>query len=310
MARQTPTFCLVDFKVAATVLSQQPLGYGYLAWIHMEPTHPDLVLPESDHNLIIHESGHVPVLIAENPTRKPILIIRNLTLVGGLQTRTLERTIIIPPKCTVTIPVKCVERGRWSPSPNDPYDRFSLSGRLDLRMRHRLSVDQLKNLQQHRIYEAAQFTVWNEVDHRLGEFNVDSPTDSYQDFLEKRRKMINKNKLYSIRPHPEANGVMIFTRSGFLSIEVLPKVDHLFQYRSLFLEDLFDPRLNPPNKKMTPPAFADILEDLLMSPLVSIPKVPGCIGQTFVTKTNRFLGEVTLFEKKIAHASFSVQKEH
>src|SRR5438552_627787 len=56
----------------------------------------------------------VPELMIENRGEEPLLLIEGETIVGASQNRTLNVSVLCAPGVT-TIPVSCVEAGRWGP---------------------------------------------------------------------------------------------------------------------------------------------------------------------------------------------------
>ena len=61
----------------------------------------------------LHGDGRVPELRLENNADKPVLLLNGEELLGAKQNRVLNLTVLAPPKCAITIPVSCVEAGRW-----------------------------------------------------------------------------------------------------------------------------------------------------------------------------------------------------
>ncbi len=59
--------------------------------------------------------GSVPVLLARNTGRRPVLMLAGEIVVGGKQNRTLRDDVLLPPRSDqVELPVYCVEQGRWT----------------------------------------------------------------------------------------------------------------------------------------------------------------------------------------------------
>lgn len=59
------------------------------------------------------ESGSVPQLLVQNGLEVRVLLIDGQELVGAKQNRILNTDVLVPAKATITIPVSCVEAGRW-----------------------------------------------------------------------------------------------------------------------------------------------------------------------------------------------------
>ena len=62
----------------------------------------------------VSEGGSVPELAFENLGPDPVLLLDGEELVGAKQNRVLNLSILAPAKSTITIPVSCVEAGRWA----------------------------------------------------------------------------------------------------------------------------------------------------------------------------------------------------
>jgi hypothetical protein len=61
----------------------------------------------------ISQSGSVPNLHLHNKSLRPILIPEGEILVGAKQNRVVNITVLVAAKSTFTVPVSCVEQGRW-----------------------------------------------------------------------------------------------------------------------------------------------------------------------------------------------------
>jgi hypothetical protein len=62
----------------------------------------------------VSEGGHVPELRFDNESGKPILLVDGEELVGARQNRILNLSILVGAGRKLTIPVSCVEQGRWA----------------------------------------------------------------------------------------------------------------------------------------------------------------------------------------------------
>ncbi len=61
----------------------------------------------------ISAQGSVPELLVVNKAAKPVFLLDGEELVGAEQNRIVNLTILVPAQAKVTIPVSCVEAGRW-----------------------------------------------------------------------------------------------------------------------------------------------------------------------------------------------------
>ena len=72
----------------------------------------------------VSSAGSVTTLKVVNRLESPVLLVEGEILVGAKQNRTVHTTILVGERSDVTIPVACVQSGRWSPVPEGA---FSLS---------------------------------------------------------------------------------------------------------------------------------------------------------------------------------------
>ena len=61
----------------------------------------------------VSDQGSVPNLLVLNRGEKPVFILDGEELVGAKQNRVVNLSILVPPQSELTIPVSCVEAGRW-----------------------------------------------------------------------------------------------------------------------------------------------------------------------------------------------------
>jgi hypothetical protein len=76
----------------------------------------DEALPKGLRIAETSESGSVPELVVENPLDARVLLYDGEELVGAKQNRILNVSVVAEAKSRLTIPVSCVEQGRWSRS--------------------------------------------------------------------------------------------------------------------------------------------------------------------------------------------------
>ena len=62
----------------------------------------------------VDPDGAVETLLVENPLETLVLLYEGEELVGAKQNRILDRTVLVPARSRLPLPVSCVERGRWS----------------------------------------------------------------------------------------------------------------------------------------------------------------------------------------------------
>ena len=61
----------------------------------------------------VNEAGSVPNLLLNNKGHRPVLIPEGDILMGAKQNRVVNVTVLVAPLTKFTVPVSCVEQGRW-----------------------------------------------------------------------------------------------------------------------------------------------------------------------------------------------------
>src|SRR5205809_200966 len=60
------------------------------------------------------DDGAVEALVVENPLADRVLLYEGEELLGAKQNRIVQRSVLVPARSSLKIPVNCVEQGRWS----------------------------------------------------------------------------------------------------------------------------------------------------------------------------------------------------
>jgi hypothetical protein len=129
----------------------------------------------------VSEQGRVPELRVVNRGDRPTLILDGEELVGAKQNRIVNLSILIPSKSEVTIPVSCVEAGRWSGRSRSfssaPRTQYA-SGRAK-RMRR---VTESMLVGAGRMSDQAE--VWADIADKAVRLNASSPTSAMEALYE------------------------------------------------------------------------------------------------------------------------------
>jgi hypothetical protein len=121
----------------------------------------------------VGEEGSVPNLKVVNLGDRPLLPLDGEQLAGAKQNRILNMTVLVAAQTEVTIPVSCVERGRWGywarhSAPSD----FSVYAGL----RAKKSAWVSRSLREGRGHAADQQGVWEALAQKADAHDVQSPT--------------------------------------------------------------------------------------------------------------------------------------
>jgi len=108
-------------NLLVTVLTAAPVTHGSLTAVPLLAPNLDdadwLTLDEAGDRVTVtevSEAGSVPFLKVANGADQPLLLLDGEELIGAKQNRILNTTVLVAAHTEVTIPVSCVEQGRWA----------------------------------------------------------------------------------------------------------------------------------------------------------------------------------------------------
>lgn len=133
----------------------------------------------------------VPELAVSSTAEAPVLMICGEQVIGGLQNRVFNTTMLVAAHTTLDVPVTCVEMGRWHGAGAHGYRRASQPGAAPAperaftsaepayaRMRAKHMSYVTKSLASGSGYHSDQSEVWSEVAERLSATGVSSGTSA------------------------------------------------------------------------------------------------------------------------------------
>lgn len=129
----------------------------------------------------VSASGVVPELKVANSGELPILLLDGELLVGAKQNRILNLSILVPPKREMTIPVSCIEVGRWAWQ-GERFRASACAAPATLRAAKgaRVSESLARGGERH----SNQGEVWAQVDGLMNDMGLASPTHDMHDAFE------------------------------------------------------------------------------------------------------------------------------
>lgn len=185
-------------KVVEQVVVGNPIKMGALtvfplSWREGQNGHFSMAVLEEGINsgkvLVeeISEGERVPEISVTNDLNQDLFILEGEEVRGAMQNRVLNISVCIGAKTKVTIPVTCVEQGRWDYRSR----RFTAGKRACFRMRRDSSQAVNYSLIYERQYRSNQAEMWKNVESILREFKIESPTAAYADAFDAVETRIN-----------------------------------------------------------------------------------------------------------------------
>jgi hypothetical protein len=168
----------------------QPISFGPLTVypLFCDATHPvEYVLSdeamEAGTVMVgeVSQEGSVPELVVENKGERRALFLEGEQLVGAKQNRILNTSVLVPALARLTLPVSCVEAGRWRRSSAFfSHSKHSSPHRL----RHGLKSSVHRSLLENQGHHSDQGQVWEEVRKQQAALGVTSGTLALTDTYE------------------------------------------------------------------------------------------------------------------------------
>jgi hypothetical protein len=161
--------------------------------------------------------GEVQELEALNKGEQPVVILEGDTLVGCKQNRVVARSAILGRKGKVTIPVGCMEQGRWAWKSG----RFgSGSMRISPSVRS-ASTREILEAKKRRMPRASvdQSRLWDDVEYCLTACPAPPPTSAYHALLAEIGDEA-RERSRALERHPGQVGVLVMAGGTFLGLEL------------------------------------------------------------------------------------------
>ena len=167
----------------------------------------------------VGEAGSVPDLIVDNQADSLVLFLEGEELRGAKQNRVLNTSVLVAAKTKITIPVSCVERGRWRFTSR----HFASGGsHSSSKLRHILRRTVLQSIKEGQGHRSDQGEVWQEVDRQMASLGSHSETAAMADTYE-----THKDRLAEYRERLKyvegATGLAVAVGKKVVSVDLFDK---------------------------------------------------------------------------------------
>lgn len=210
-----------------------PINRGALTLFPLWTEHPEapgayLTGPAADtaKTLSVDElkQASVPQLVAHNHGDAPVLLVEGEVLAGGLQTRVLNLSVLVPGLSILPIPVACVEAGRWGNRRQS--HRKATHSPPTLRRQKTESVNRSKA---HGSRAANQAQVWENVAAYSQRLSAPSPTSSFEDIIDTRVDDL-ASLTAGLAPLPGQRGFVVGIGGTVRGLELFDRADTFADY--------------------------------------------------------------------------------
>lgn len=171
---------------------------------------------ESGHVLIteVSDTGVVSELRVQNNSTRPILIPEGEILTGAKQDRVVNVTVLVAASSVFTLPVTCVEQGRWDLEAEGFQATHYAPHGLRASKNEGVSADRAAG----GIGHSDQSQVWGDIAETMREMNLSSDTDSLPESYQQAEKFLVGYR-ENISLPPDCNGVILIVNNEIAGMD-------------------------------------------------------------------------------------------
>ena len=154
-------------------------------------------------NAFEHDFGEsVTSISIDNTSPYFLLMLDGEGIVGARQNRMVQRSVIIAPHSSQSIPVNCVEEGRWRYTGGANFKKAEFSASAKMRD---IKAEYLKEGRQERI----QSSMWREISSLEKKLGASSQTGDLDEILKSKETVSSQEIREFVRKNP-CNGFLVF----------------------------------------------------------------------------------------------------
>lgn len=270
--------------------------------VYLHGRHVDIASGR-DLEIVITEKdgGTVPELLADNPHPRPVLIVDGSTVVGGRQNRVVNVTVLVPPQQTLSIPVSCIEQGRWNEGTSFRQGRSLASRRV-----RRAKTDSVgRNVRDHGGRNSDQGEVWKTVHDELSRLDAMNSSMSFDvDAASIERDAAQREAVQELverGPLPDQCGVVVAHGRRIVAADVFGHPEVLASnWEALVRSCLLDAR----DTVGTAPSATKALRFLhRLGSAPSVERDAVGLGREHHVRTRALVGQALVLDGLVVHAS-------
>jgi hypothetical protein len=251
----------------------------------------------------VSESGSVPNLLVTNQGEKRVLFLEGEELRGAKQNRVLNTSVLIAAHSKTTIPVSCVEQGRWRYRSRQfvPSDSHSSS-----KLRHHLKRSVSESLKAGHGHASDQMAVWGEVTRQMTSLGSVSETGAMADTFDSFRDRLSEFR-ERLKYVEGAAGVAIALGKQVVALDLFDKPSTCRKVWDRLLSGVVMDALetNPSDQVVQPADVEELLAQLRAAHWEQTPAIGE--GQEFRSDTDpRTHASALVFDESVLHGSVVV----
>ena len=180
-------------------------------WVTLDEAGDDVVVTEAA------GGASVPTLQVNNAGDRPLLLLDGEELIGAKQNRVLNTTVLVGAHSTVTIPVSCVEAGRWAYRTA----RFAAGGTsLYASLRADKAAQVTDSLRLRGRHQSDQAYIWKSLAARERQLDTQTPMGAMHDVFERHDPTIAGAR-EALAALPRQIGSLVYLSGRWVGLDVL-----------------------------------------------------------------------------------------
>ena len=279
------------------------LGVSFFP-VYLPSNHPPEITTGTSSGIVVRELEDAAVgsLLAVNPTDTPILIIDGEHFLGGKQNRAVNASVLVPARAERTMPVSCLEQGRWGQAQSYERDEVNASPRI----RRVIQEGVYDSIQREQTHASDQGRVWSEIADELQSHQAQSSTSAA---MESHRQIYRRDKaraaaareLSKLGPLPGQCGIAVSQGRWITAVEIFGARHLLAEHWSALIKShLMEHPVH------TGPPSADIaLWVIRRFASMDSQEAPGVgLGTDLRLRDKKRIGRALKYEESLVHGSF------
>lgn len=211
----------------------------------------------------VSDQGSVPELRVINKGAKPVFILDGEELIGAKQNRIVNLSILVPAQASLTIPVSCVEAGRWRARSRV----FSTAPRMQYAEGRARRMSQVTMaLSAHGVRHSDQAEVWADIAAKSERMAALSATGAMEEIFVRHQAYADRC-VNTLRPVEAQCGALFLIGGRVVGFDLFDRAVTLRQLlpklvRSVAV-DAIDPRADAPVQSVSPTLLEKVAERFL-----------------------------------------------
>ena len=170
----------------------------------------------------VSESGSVQNLRVTNNGKRPVLLLDGEEFEGAKQNRILNVTVMVAANQTITVPVSCVEVGRWAYRSK----KFGAADWLMDTEGRALHMRSVSESMRSGSRAGDQGSMWAHIDGKAERLDAASPTGAMAEMYAKHRKRLD-DSVRSMKPVEHQVGAVFTSQGRLMGVDLFDSPDTL-----------------------------------------------------------------------------------